>query len=673
MLHEMVTGRKAFEGKSQVNLIAAIVDHDPPPMSSLQPVSPPLLDHLVKTCLAKNPDKRWQTMADVFIQLKLIAESGGELASPVLTSRMKRRLRIAWSAAAVVFVASVALAGAWMFSGSPSEPAKISFEIPTPSAPSSLQNAMSPLGTHVTAIVTSDKGNVLWVRALEHLNANTIPGSEGASFPFWSPDGRFIGFFANGKLKKVDLLGGPPQTLCDATDNFGGTWNADDVIVFAASPGPLFRVSAAGGVFTPLTELDKARQEIVHRHPYFLPDGKHFLYVAISSKNENSGIYVGSLDSKERQFLLRTIQKAIFAPPGYLLFMRESTLMAQRFDPNRLELSGDPFRVAEGVGTNPGNSAAGFTVSNNGVLAFSAGSGGRASYLKWVNRSGGDAGTAGMPSAYESPVVSPDLQRVAVSIAEGTNRDIWILDLTRGTKTRFTFDPGIDNAPLWSPDGSRLVFQSNRTSLFDLYQKSSSGVGQEEMLWKSDHSKTPDDWSSDGRLLLYRDDDPQTGTDLWVLPMTGDKKPQPVARSPFREVQGRLSPDVRWVAYVSNESGLDEVYVQGFPTANNRIQISTKGGFMPRWRRDGKELFFVSPERDVMAVDMTVSGDGILKAGVPHKLFTANPIGLIGRRNTWEVTPDGQRFLIHTNQQETTSVVPLTVVVNWLAGEKPSR
>jgi Tol biopolymer transport system component len=513
---------------------------------------------------------------------------------------------------------------------------------------------------------------------LDNLQASFIPGTASAQFPFWSPDGRFIGFFADGKLKKVDLAGAPPQTLSDAALGRGGTWNRDDVIVFAPSPnGPLVRVSAAGGVPVPVTQLDASRQETAHRHPFFLPDGNHFLYVAVSTKLENSGIYVGSLDSKDRKFLLINGIKAQFAS-GHLLFMRENTLMAQRFDPERLELQGDPFRVAEQVGFNPGNSGAGFSASDNGVLALRTNAQGVSAngFIRWFDRTGKGLASEEM-QGYVNPVISPDLSHLAVAKPEGTVADIWILDLMRKTSTRFTFDPNNDNAPLWSPDGQRIVFQSNRSGTFDLYQKNSSGVDQEQLLLKSDHAKTPVDWSADGRFLLYRDDDPKTRGDLWVLPLTGDKKPIPVVQSPFNDYQGRFSADGKFVAYVSNDSGMDQVYVQGFPNAVSRWQISTNGGNHPRWRRDGKELFFLAGtagNANVMAVDVTTSNDGALKVGVPHKLFQAAPTGLGADRNTWDTTPDGQRFLVNSvSTQEETAVTPLTIILNWRSGNSRSN
>lgn len=469
----------------------------------------------------------------------------------------------------------------------------------------------------------------------------------------------------------MDLLGAPPQNLGDAPNGIGGTWNRDGVIVFSSN-GLLFRVSAAGGVPVQITQLDQSRQEISHRHPFFLPDGKHFLYVAVSSKTENSGIYVGSLDSKERKFVLQSDIKAQFAPPGRLLFLRENALLAQQFDPKRLELRGEPVRITEHVGFNPNNSAAGFSVSDNGALLLrlnDQGGSGVTGFLRWFDRGGREIQADVSPQG-RNAVISPDLQHVALTKPDGRGADVWILDLMRGTTSRFTFDPAIDDAPVWSPDGSRIAFQSNRSGVFDLYQKSASGVGQEELLLKSDHPKTPVDWSSDGRFLLYRDDDPKTKADLWALPLTGEKKPVPVVQSPFDDYQGRFSPDGRFIAYVSNESGRYQVYVQGFPNATGRWQISTNSGLHPRWRRDGKELYFMSGNAgaaDVMAADIAISSDGAVKAGVPHKLFPAAPVNVLTDRNTWDVTPDGQRFLINSlvGSQNSNGGTPLTVILNW--------
>jgi len=686
VLYEMLTGRLTFPGDTVSDTIAKILEREPD-WAALPAATPAPIRRLLLHCLVKDPKRRLRDIGDVRIEIDTIDEvlpGAPELAvaasasAPALhkdanatgTRAVKRRPLVAWSAAAALLVVSIALGAVAFNRKAPGEAAMISVDIATPSAPSPLHLTVSPDGKYLSALVTSDNGQtVIWLRALDRLNAQTVNGSEGALFPFWSPDSRFIAFFAGGKLKKVDILGAAPQTLCDASRGHGGAWNRDGVIVFAPTPdGPLFRVGASGGVPVQLTELDRSRQEIAHRHPYFLPDGQHFIYTAVSTTFENSAIYVSSLDSKERKRILNAMLKAAFAAPDHILFMRDDALMAQAFDPKRLEVSSDPFLIADQVGTVLATSAAGFAVSEGGVLALRVTN--RNEYmLRWFDRSGKETRTVNVPAAYEHPAVSPDLQRIAVAKREGAVGDIWILDQAGGTSSRLTFDPALDNAPVWSPDGTEIVFASNRNGTFDLYRKNSAGAGQEEVLLKSDHPKFPEDWSADGRYVLYREQDPKTGWDLWVLPLAGDRKPQPVLSTAFREIQGRFSPDGRWIAYVSDESR--ELYVQSFPPSGNKWQISTGGGFQPRWGRDGKELFFVAGQesgsmpRDVMAVAVDTSSDGVFKAGVPRKLFTVDTASGTAQGSTWDVTPDGRRFLV-ASPSTTTAVPPITVVVNWL-------
>jgi Tol biopolymer transport system component len=689
LLFEMVSGRRAFDGKSQVSIIAAIVDHDPPPLSSLQPVTPRLLDHLVKTCLAKDPDERWQTMADVAIQLRLIVESA---VSPMVAGARnaddKRRQWMWWGAIGSLAVLSAALAAALVVGRTQPERGRVMFEVSAPTITSPLHIALSPDGTRLVWMSQTDKGTSLAMRALDQTSVQMLSGTESVvsrssgGYPFWSPDSRFIAFFAGGKLKKVSVSGGPPQTLCDAA-GFGGTWSRDGIIVFAPdASGPLYQVSASGGAPTQITELDSRLLETAHRHPVFLPDGKHFVYVATSSKADSTAIVVAALGSKEHKRLVASVAKAGFAPPDYLLFMRETTLMAQRLDLKRLEVQGDAFPVAEGVGVNGGNSLAGFTASANGVVAWRSGLSGRAeSQLAWVDRSGKRAGMVGATSAYDNPALSADLQRIAVNEQGESNRsDIWIIDVSRGTSTRFTVEPGNNNDPVWSPDGGRIVFASDRNGgRLNLFQKDAGGVRPEEVLLKSEHIDIPEDWSADGRFILFRDLDPKTGADLWVLPMTGDAtKPQPYLRSPFSESQGRFSPNGRWVAYASDESGRNEVYVQSFPASNKKYLVSTNGGFQPRWRGDGKELFFLVGNRTglnttIASVDVIESND-TLRIGAQRTLFETSVRQSIRARSSWEGTPDGQRFLINTLiLADSALTAPITVVVNWTSGIAPAR
>jgi serine/threonine protein kinase len=529
VLYEMVTARRAFQGKSQVSVMAAIIDQEPEPVSAIQPATPFLFGHCIRTCLAKNPDDRWQHAGDLRIQLELI-RSGAAQPAPVKAPSTTKIGRLAWGIAAGLFATTIALAATRLLRPATAPPQRISFEIETPSAASPLQNAISPDGTRLATIVSgTGSPNLLWVRALDNLSGQVLPGTDNAQHPFWSPDGRTLGFFADGKLKKIDRLGSPPLILCDAPVGAGGTWSREGVIVFAPDQnGPLFRVSATGGVPVAVTALDLSAAESSHRFPFFLPDGDHFLYTVLSSKEGQAGIYVGSLSSMERTKLIgSSTLKAAFAAPDHLLFMQGTdTVMAQRFDPRRLELEGDPFpAVAESIGFNLSNSAAGFSVSENGILAYRSGNTtGR--QLTWLDESGRPAGALGVPGTYLSPAISGNGQRVAVERRDGITGDIWLFDPVRGTSSRFTFDPGIDTAPLWSPDSRRIVFASNRGNTFDLYLKDSGGVGQEQPLLTSPRSKEPDDWSRDGRFLLYRELHPQTGWDLWVLPFDGDRKAQ---------------------------------------------------------------------------------------------------------------------------------------------------
>jgi serine/threonine protein kinase len=665
MVYEMATGRRAFEGRSQAALMAMIIGHEPPPVSSSEPHATPLVDHLVKTCLAKDPDERWQTMADVLIQLRLI---GALPVSSLAAARPSSRGTIIGAAAAVAtFVAGTA--AGWLASSPRTDPTPATFTFDVENvgfgvgAP--LQFALSPDGAHLVSVAGSEKGSILSLRTFANQATQTLPGTDGAANPFWAPDSRSIGFFADGRLKTVDIFGAPPQSLADATRNAGGTWNHDGTIVFSTNAGPLVRVSATGGDATPLTALDESRSEIAHRFPSFLPDGQRFLYVAVSSLNQESIVYVGSLMSRERTRLLASGAKALVSPSGHVLFMRNDALMAQAFDVDRLALTGDPVTVVEPVGANIQNSAAGFTVSDTGVLAYRSRDA-RNRQLAVFDRTGAQVGTFGTVGFHSNPAASPDFSRVAVR--DGSTDDIWIFDRSRGSTARFTFDRASDNAPVWSPDGQRVVFASNRSGVFDLYLKRTSEGGQEELLFQSQEPKTPEGWSADGRLLLYRTQGKTTNADLWMLRLDQGRTPEPVLTGPAEEREGQLSPDGKWIAFVSSEPGSLQVFVQAFPVAGPRWQVSTDGGHQPRWRGDGRELFFLSETRDAMAVPVAPSGTA-LEIGTPQRLFPTTAASF-AERNSWEVAPDGQRFLVNSVPVQR---APITVVVNWLEGVAGAR
>jgi Tol biopolymer transport system component len=451
--------------------------------------------------------------------------------------------------------------------------------------------ALSPDGRRLAARVFDKGVNKLWVRHFERPTGSILAGTDGAAYPFWSPDARYLAYFADGKLKRSDVSGGPPQTLADAGgSSLGGTWSPTGTILYARPDGRLARIAASGGQPVQVSELDPSREETAHVFPHFLRDGDHFLFLAMSRRTERSSIAVGSLTSRQIKYVATGLVAAQFAPPDLLLFLRESTLMAQRFDPKRLELSGDPFQVAEQVGSNSNTGLAGFAASDNGVLVYRAGNSSSGRQLIWLDRSGRPAGTVDPPAPYENPRLSPDGKRLAVFKADGGG-DIWLMDLERHTTTRFTFNSASDNDPVWSPDGTKIAFVSNRDGgVFNLYQKSAGGTQDDGLLLKTPNNKLIDDWSADGKYILYEETDPKTKGDLWVLPTFGDRKPIRYLATPFNERTAAFSPDGRWIAYTSDESGTNQVYVQSFPVSSRKYQVSAgrPSGQLPRGGRMAK-------------------------------------------------------------------------------------
>lgn len=540
--------------------------------------------------------------------------------------------------------------------------------------------AVSPDGTQLAFVVSTINriSTQLWVRRIDATEASPLPGTDGAANPFWSPDGRSIAFFAGTQLKKIDISGGSPQILCanpagvPAAGLSVGTWSPEGTIVFNATGSQvLHRVAASGGTPTPTTVLDESRAETGHYWARFLPDGRHFLYWANSTTPEHRGIRLGLLDSTETRPIVESEFAADFARPNYLLFRRGSTLFAQTLNLQSFQLEGEAARIADPVGALTGLGRPGFTVSDTGVLVFwpfaSIDSGD--AELGIHDRTGKTLASLGV-SAYRGIALSPDGTRLATHIHDAAQGgDVWLLDLQRGTRQRFTFDASQDNSsPVWSSDGSRIAFASLRAGRWGLYQKPSSGTGPEELLFESSTPKAPSGYSPDGKSLLFENVDPKTGQDLWVLPLAGDRKLVPYLQSPFRERSGQISPDGRWVAYGSNESGRSEIYVQGYSTSSGKWQVSTGGGSEPRWRRDGKELFFVfNNPSQIFAITVEPDGDG-LRFGIPEVLFPAlyrfpnhaTPYYVA------DVSADGQRFFIpRTPATSDTARLPLTVVLNW--------
>jgi Tol biopolymer transport system component len=680
ILYEMLSGRRAFHGESAAETMSAILKEDPPDLSETNQRIAPALERLVNHCLEKNPEERFHSASDLAFALEALSGSTSvatqTVTVPALAPRWIKRGGLPWAVAAVAIVAALVFAILYFRGPATPEAHTMRFFVVPPEKAIVVGGGqhISPDGQRLVFVATGADGKrVLWTRPIDALGAQPLPGTEEASNPFWSPDSRSIGFFAAGsKLKKIDFAGGPAQTLTDLqTTAAGGTWNQQGLIVFSRSPGDgLYKVSATGGTAARATNLDESRKETTHAWPYFLPDGRHFLYLARSAQRENTGIYVAALDSSERKLLVNADSSAAYAPPGFLLFLRERTLMAQRFDANNLQLSGEAFPIAEQVGNNPATGRSFFSVSQTGVLTYLS-SNTPSTQLIWFDRTGKQLRQVGAPAADNTLRLSPDEKQLAVArldVQAGAT-DIWLIDLARNTPSRFTFDPANESGPVWSPDGSRLVFASNRSGVANLYQKLANGTGSDEALFKSAESAGPNDWSSDGKFLLYGVLSPRTSTDLWILPMFGEQKAVPFIQTEFAEIQARFSPDGRWVAYTSNASGPFQVYVQSFPASGGKWQISTNGGAQPQWRHDGKELFFLSPNRKLMAVEVNGSGATFV-AGVPQDLFEVRTSPLfpgLGSSSYYAASGDGKRFLVNTPVGESGSV-PLTIVLNWSAG-----
>jgi serine/threonine protein kinase len=672
VLYEMITGRAAFEGKSQVTLISAIVSSEPSPASTLRPDTPPLLDHVLKRCLAKDPNARWQTASDLFHELKWIVEEKPFLtvhAAPS-TSRATGRAWIALSA--ILALSLIALAFMYFRTTSPDLiPMRLSVLPPDDSSLSTASGAapwptLSPDGRRIVfGAVLKDGRSMLFLRSLESDTPQPLNGTEDGEQPFWSPDGASIAFFAQNKLKRIDITGGAPQTICNVPGlHREGAWSEDGTIIFAVSNTPLWRVPATGGQAQMLMELDKSRGEIGHLYPSFLPDKRHFVFLAQGEGNEpsRSFISIGSLDSKSVQHLINTNSKALYAAPGYLLYVRESALVAQSFDAKRLELRGQPVPVVENIRHTVASGIAAFSTSKDGTIAYRTGDATENYQLAWIDRSGREISKMGEPGYYLDPEISPDGTQVAVERStDNNNRDIWLLELARGLFRRFTSEQGFEMEPIWTRDGSKLVYATDYNS--SVVIRPVSGGAKEEALMKRDSSFFPNDWSPDGKSILYQAG--QIG-DLWIFPVEGDRKAYPLMQTPFSEFEARFSPNGHWITYTSNESGRFEVYAQSYPSNENKIQISTEGGNKARWSRDGKEIFYLTADDKLMAV--AVNGDKKLEASRPQFLFQASTGVLATVSRTWrqpyDVSPDGKRFLFLTAVQAKTTP-PITVFANW--------
>jgi serine/threonine protein kinase/Tol biopolymer transport system component len=681
ILYEMATGKKAFVGASHASLIGSILRDQPPSISQLQPIAPRALDRIVATCLAKDPEDRWQTARDVSLQLKGIAE---EQSTPgtmgtVRPSRRRTSALLPW-----LIAAAAAVVGLYALTSRPRESER----------PRVLRSSLLPppnttfhiFGANVAAPVLSPDGRRLafgtleaegfyrlWVRDLEDLDAYPVPGGDGALFPFWSPDSRSIGFFAKGKLKVVDASPSPPppRDLADVVEARGGTWGADGTIVYAAGNfTPLMRVSAAGGKPAQATRLDRAAGELANRWPRFLPDGRRFLYEVRKASADPSapampvGTYVGSLDGREKRLILSEGTSVTYSPPGYLLFRRANTLMAVACDPKSLELRGDPVVLTDSL---EGFSATGLSLFSvlEDLLIYSPQMGLNPSRLVWLDGTGKELSTVGPPGRFTHLTLSPDGRAVVVAqIEEPLPPDLWIFDAGVGRGIRLTRDAVAQIEPVFSPDG-RVFYSSFSTGPWDLWEMRPQGVKSAKPFLESASTKTACDVSPDGRWLLYREFNTGTRGDLKAVPLIGDRQPRAFVATGGDEGNGDFSPDSRWVAYASDESGRKEVYAASFPDPTRRFRVSSDGGAQPRWSRDGKELFYVRSGRLVAAAvgrqgeDLTF---GESRSLFPFPLFTLVDPGfdLVTR---YDVAPDGRFLALLRSGDE--SPTPLVLVQNW--------
>ena len=663
VLYEMVTGVVAFDGSNRMSLSAAILSDEPRPIAKLQPLAPPALGRVIRTCLAKDPDDRWQSAHDVMLELRWIAEN-----KPASTAAGEPppRNRMAWAVAAAAVIAAAILAVAYVRAPRAMPPSlRTSIVAPTGVVPVfNIENCgsltISPDGRYATFAAKGPEGKpMLWLRPLDG-EARPIPGSETATFPFWSPDSKAIAFFAEGKLKKADLSGAVPASLCDVQlEPRPGSWNRDGTILFSpTSFSPIFRISAAGGAPTPVTKLDVS--ETTHRWAAFLPDGQHFLYMAgthaSGTKSETNAIYVDSLDKPGRKLLLRARSNVVYVA-GHLLYARDTTLVAQPFDPKALDLTGDVIEVAKDVQYAPDYFFSIFSVSQQGTLLY-VGASSDKSVLRTYDRAGKELEVIGEPDVYRDVAISPDGKRLALTIVDHATgvSNIWIHDLLRNIRTRFTFATSDRGNPVWSPDGKRIAY-TGALADGDLFVKDIEGSAPEELVYHDRAVRAPTGFSPEGKEILFTANDyfGKTAEDVWTVAAVRGAAAHPVVSTKARETGAVFSADRQWIAYVSNESGQYEVYVTRYPNAGGKLQVSMNGGSGPHWRSDGRELLYLAPDAKVLVVPVETQGTS-LQFGKPAPLFS------LGDSVASDYLPDHSRWFI---AKPVAWNPVMNVVTNW--------
>jgi Tol biopolymer transport system component len=698
-LYEMLTGKRAFPGTSQFAIVNAILEKDPVSIRDLEPLTPPALERVVRRCLTKDPEKRWQNTSDLASELKWIAESAGKPATAEhgeVIAKGRRRERL-YAAMAVIFLLA-AVVSAVSYGRLARTPARvITAEITPPdkvrfsSATYDLDLALSPDGRALAFCTVDESGKaMLWIRSLDSPTAHPLPGTEGAAYPFWSADSRKLGFFAGSELKSIDAEGGPAVVAAGSspTDAHGGSWNRDGTILFVPDRTKgVYQVAGSGGTPLPVIAADP-RESRFFTHPRFLPDGKHFLYVSGSSVTASGGTYFASLDGREKRLLVGGNTFAMYAS-GFLLYLRENTLFAQAFDAERGRLKGDRLhRVAEQVARTGGFIHNSFDASENGTLVYRMKSGANEKRLEWLDRTGKHQGATGEPGDYWYVRLSPDGQKLASSVGV-PNNEIWVEDLARAVRMRLTIEPGAyHTVPVWSPDGRRIVYAVQLGEIWKgIYQKYSNGAGSQELLLSSDSDTPiwPTSWSRDGRFILYSREAraaQQGSVEIWVLPLVGGHGPRRFIEAQPRAYDGQFSSNGRWVAYTSEESGRGEVYVVPFEAGSvlntesrpargredRRWLVSANGGSSPRWRGDGKEIFYLSMANQMMAAEIEEKDKGIV-VRTAQALFNCAPALLVREPEDapYDVSPDGKKFVIRSFGYDN---APLILLVNWTANLK---
>jgi len=668
VLYELLSGRRAFHADSPVESLNAILKHEPEDLTSTDARINPQLEKIVRRCLEKKPERRFQSASDLSFALEALTATSEPVSTTESLRHVQREVKttvwLSWVLAGVMLMAALLMT--WLYFGRQTTNdlrlAKLLVLPPTNTFLMAGQPpVISPDGKTLVFVAMDPSGKSrLYARPLGSDVAHPLEGSDGALLPFWSPDSTNLGFFAEGKLKRINVAGGQPTTLAATPVPRGGSWSRDGTIIYCpAPPSPLLKIAAEGGQPVPITTAGVEGQ-VGRWVPSFLPDGRHYLYVIRRARE----LRVGTVDSTDSKLILHIQSSAVYVKPGYLLYRRESKLVAQRFDLDKLEVTGDVIPLAEDIGFDAASFQGYFSASDNGVVVYHSGAAGH-TQLSWLDRTGKQISIVGDAADQGDLQLSPDNDRIAFRRTDGQSGTInlWLMDFARVNASRFTVEQTTDFAPVWSPDGNRIVFASLRDGAPNLYQKVATGAGNEEPVLKSSVPKIPFDWSRDGKFIIYGVVDPKTSWDLWVIPVADTSKATPFLQSEADELQAQFSPDGRWVAYISNESGRSEVYVRPFPAAAGKWQVSSDGGTQPRWRDDGKEMFYLASDHKLMSVEVTANGSTFDHRS-PTALFSTRVSGIDTPGDYYAVTADGKRFILNNLIAEA-AYTPITVVLNW--------